>query len=139
MKKRIFALLFALVILVSSFGIVANAETSVYVIVSNSLIDSGLMTQDELVDLQTTGIELETVYGYAVLFAVIDEDLIGAYNGAESLYAEMTDNPNRMLWVHDEVNGVYDYCFFGDCEDIFGNETDRLKTLMTRTKLITAV
>lgn len=127
MKKRIFALLFALVMLVSSFGIVANAETSVYVIVSNSLIDNGLMTQDELVDLQTTGIELETVYGYAVLFAVIDEDLIGAYNGAESLYAEMTDNPNGMLWVHDEVNGVYDYCFFGDCEDIFGNETDRLK------------
>lgn len=126
MKKKIFAVLVAFAMFVSAFGIVAHAETAAYVIVSDALIENGYMTHDELVELQTKGFEVENTYGYAVLFAVIDGELIGAYESAESLYYELTDNPNGMLVVHDEYNDVYEHFLAGDGETVFADETDHL-------------
>lgn len=127
MMKKIFATLVALLVFVSAFGVVANAETAAYVIVSNSLIDNGYMSEDELVDLQARGIEVENIYGYAVLFAVVDEDLVEAYESPENLYYELTDNPNGLIFVHDEVNDVYEIYLAGDCKEIFGDETERIE------------
>ena len=126
MKKKIFAVLFAFAMFVSAFGIVAHAETTAYVIVSDNLIYNEYMTEDELVDLQKTGIEFETIYGYAALFVVVDDYLIDAYESPESVYYELTDNPNGMLVVANEYIGDYEYFFAGDGEAVFGGEIDRL-------------
>lgn len=126
MKKRIFAVLFALVIFASSFGVVANAETKLHVFGCNSLIDSAQISHEEVADLQIKAIDFESTYGYAVLFAVIDETLNASYTSAEDLYGSLTDNPNGMLLVHNLYTKEYEYYLAGECETVFADSADSI-------------
>lgn len=124
MKKKLFAVLFAIAVMLSAFTVVASAETDFYVLVSDSFIDNGGITQDELVDLNVKGIEIENTYGYAVVFAIIDSDLVEYYESAEDLYGLMTDNPNGLLVIDDLYNNEYNYYAVGDCAVIFEDSID---------------
>ncbi len=126
MKKRISAILIAFVMLVSSFAVAAYAETSPYVYISGSFMADGYITGTEFSTLNARGAEVETIYGYAVMVAVIDENLIGDFDSAESLYYQMTDNSHGLLLVHDICNEDIYYFLAGDCKAVFGSNIERI-------------
>lgn len=126
MKKRLFAILFAVVIMVASFGVVAHAETTIYVLASDAFMEEEYMSVDELTELQKKGFELENEYGYAVMFVILDETLYDYYESAQSLYFELTDNPDGMLIVDNDVDGEFNGYFAGECEELLGDQFDAL-------------
>lgn len=134
MKKRIFAILFALVIFASSFGVVAYAETKLHVFGCNSLIDSAQISHEEVADLQIKAVDFERTYGYAVMLAVIDETLNASYTSAEDLYNSLTDNPNGMLLVHNLYTKEYEYYLAGECETVFADSADSIAEAYNETE-----
>ncbi len=126
MKKKLFAILFAVVIMVASFGVVAHAETKVYVLASDAFMEEEYMSIDELTELQKKGFELEDEYGYAVMFVILDETLYDYYESAQSLYFELTDNPDGILIVDNYVDDEFNGYFAGECEELFGDQFDTL-------------
>ncbi|MGN0572663.1 MAG: hypothetical protein ACI4IX_01870, partial [Acutalibacteraceae bacterium] len=97
MKKRIFALLFALVI---CFSTVISASAA-----STHIFDEGNhLSDEEIAELDSMANRIENLYGYCVMFCIA-ENVDGSTNEyTENLYSLKADSENGIL-ITDNLGG----------------------------------
>jgi len=117
MKKKIFAILFALVLCFSSV-IFASAKTDSYVLDPDNHLKS-----DELSELESYGEMIERSYGYAVIFCITsDTDGVSTTDYCEKIYPTVTDSAHGIIITHNTTEKVYSYYCKGKAETTFNDD-----------------
>lgn len=120
MKKKIFAILFALVLCFSSV-IFASAKTDSYILDPDKHLKS-----DELSQIQSYGDMIERSYGYAVIFCITsDTDGVSTTDYCEKLYPTVTDSAHGIIITHNTTEKVYSYYCKGNATNVFNDNAVR--------------
>jgi len=116
MTKKIFAIIIAVLICVS-FVFSASAYTQQYVIDYADKLSSS-----EIEELNLFAEKLETAYGVAVLFCIIEgTGDVTADEFASETYGDYTDNENGIIIVHDDWNKSYSVFTSGNADEYFSD------------------
>ena len=111
MKKRIIALLFALVI---CFSAVISASAA-----SSHIFDEGgYLSYEEIAELDSMANRIENLYGYCVMFCIAENVDGSTYDYSEELYNLEADSENGILITDNRGGEKYSIYLSGDAENV---------------------
>ena len=111
MKKRIIALLFALVI---CFSAVISASAA-----SSHIFDEGgYLSYEEIAELDSMANRIENLYGYCVMFCIAENVDGSTYDYSEALYNSEADGVNGILITDNRGGEKYSIYLSGDAENV---------------------
>ena len=117
MKKRIIALLFALVICFSTVISASAASTHIF-------DDGSHLSYEEIAELDSMANRIENLYGYCVMFCIAENVDGSTYDYSEELYNLEADSENGIL-ITDNIGGEkYSIYLSGDAETVITEQIE---------------
>ena len=117
MKKRIIALLFALVICFSAVISASAASTHIF-------DDGSHLSYEEIAELDSMANRIENLYGYCVMFCIAENVDGSTYDYSEELYNLEADSENGIL-ITDNIGGEkYSIYLSGDAETVITEQIE---------------
>ena len=118
MTKKIFALILAVMLCLSTLAVSASGYTQQYVYDPDYHL-----TDDEVYELNNYAASIENETGYAVIFCIISDNF-GDTNEeyAAGAYDAYSDAANAIVYVHNTEEKVYDYYIAGDSNNVFSDD-----------------
>ena len=119
MTKKIFALILAVMLCLSTLAVSASAYTQQYVYDPDYHL-----TDDEIYEISSYAAGIENKTGYALIFCIISDNF-GDTNEeyAKEAYYSYTDADNAIVYVHNTAEKVYGYYIAGDSKGVFNEIT----------------